>query len=190
MKKLNWLLITVFCLGLSTFAQAQDKDKFWIGTGFGGLTISGSTFGVGLSPMLGYKVTDRFSVGARLPLDYYYTKLQDNTGEVLVHQDMDWGIGGISRMKLFWNIFAHAEYNQLFIKDPIIANGFFQLDPDDPTKLWLEEYTRNEFNVGLGYSNGGNGRLSYEVMLLYNTLEDRSSPLIPFSFRAGVNYNF
>lgn len=207
MKKINhFLLIALFISVSMTAAQAQTKksssdnkdpeedkidwsERLWFGTGFGGLGLTQTQFSLGVSPIVGYKFTGDLSAGLRLPLQYDYIKVQSSSGDVFSSQDLDWGLGAFVRQKLFWSIFAHAEYNTLFMRDPVVSGGFLQLDPNDPSKILKTSYRAKECNVGLGYSRS-NGGLGYELSLLYNVLESSTNPLIPFSFRAGVNYNF
>ncbi len=168
-------------------SQNDLADKLWYGGGFG-LGLSSGTFALELSPMVGYRLTDRLSTGVRIPLEYTYAKLTANDGLGLNYNNLDWGLGVFSRYKLFWNIFAHAEYNYLWVKEPVTSNGFFQLDPSDPTKLLKESYNRDEFNIGLGYASGG--QLGTEISLLYNVLDDATSTNIPWTIRVGLNYLF
>ena len=197
--------MTIFFVGLAlilfvptpSFAQYKKKkkktesenftDHLWYGGSFG-LGLSSSTFGLSLSPMVGYKLTNKFSVGARLPLDYTYAKLTSTDGSALSYNNLDLGLGAFTRHKLFKSIFAHAEYNHLWVKDPVTSNGFYLLDPEDPSRLLTEKNTRDEFNIGLGYSSGG--RIGTEFMLLYNVLDDAASTTIPWSIRVGLNYKF
>lgn len=162
-------------------------DKLWYGGGFG-MGLGGNTFNLNLSPMVGYKLTKGLSAGVRLPLEYNYAKLVSNDGTGFNYNNIDYGVGGFTRLKFFQNVFAHAEYNYLWIKQPVTQNGRFLLDPNDPTKLLQEKINDTEFNVGLGYASGG--RIGYEISLLYNVLEDADSDRIPWSIRAGFNYKF
>lgn len=163
------------------------SEKLWYGGGFG-LGLSTITFGMELSPMVGYKITEKFSVGPRMPISYTYAKLVSSEGTGLNYNNVDWGLGGFTRFKIFNQIFAHSEYNFLWINEPVVSNGYYLLDPDDSSKLLKETSTKDEFNIGLGYAAGG--RIGTEISLLYNVLNDPNSLVIPFSIRVGLNYKF
>lgn len=201
-------MVMTLCLTLSLMtAQAQSDtffkseedtpskeksavlDRLWFGTGLDGLGISSNSFGFGLSPIIGYKLTKELSAGIRIPFNYQYDKyFNPNTGENINYSRVDLGIGGFTRAKILWGIFAHAEYNQLWENQPIIGAGGLVIDPEDSTKILSEVVNRDEFNVGLGYSSGN--RVAYEISVLYNVLEPNDSSILPFTIRAGFNYNF
>ena len=206
MKKIiNCLAVLALIAVFTTTTQAQSKeskkstqtaedpllstDKLWFGTGLDQIGATSNSFFFGVSPTVGYKLTDFFSVGLRVPVNYNYLKLFNNAGEGLNDHKIDIGVGAFSRIKIFRGVFAHAEYNQLFLKQYVINNGTYQIDPANPTKLLKQNLNRNEMNIGLGYSNGG-GRFGYEFSVLYNVIEDPNSAFNPWTLRAGVNYNF
>lgn len=197
MKKSIWLVMAgLMLMSLSVDAQSRrkkssDKEKFteklWYGGGFG-LGIGGSTFNLDLSPMVGYKITDKFSAGIRIPFDYSFAKLSASDGRVITYNNLDFGIGGFTRHKIAFGLFAHAEVNKLWLEQPVTQGNSFLIDPDNPNRLLLEDVQREEFNIGLGYSSGN--RIGYEVSLLYNVLEDSNSLNNPWSIRVGFNYKF
>ncbi len=201
MKKVISVILLGVCLSFfvpaSLFSQSRKHKKnkknndfaerLWYGGSFG-LGLSNSTFGLNVSPLVGYKLTNNFSTGVRLPLDYTYAKLSSNDGSVINYNNLDYGLGTFVRHKLFKVLFAHAEYNYLWTKEPVSSNGFLLLDPENPDKLLTEKVNRDEFNIGLGYSSGG--RIGTELMLLYNVLDEASATSIPWSVRVGFNYKF
>ena len=173
-----------------TTQESSVMDRLWFGAGLDGLGISSNSFGLGLSPMVGYKLTKALSVGVRIPFNYQYDRFfNPNTGGNINYSRVDLGIGGFTRAKILWGIFAHAEYNQLWENQAVVGAGGLVIDPEDPTKILSEVVNRDEFNVGLGYSNGN--RVGYEISVMYNVLEDpNDSNIFPFTIRAGFNYNF
>lgn len=162
-------------------------DKLWYGGGFD-VGLSSSTFFLGLSPSVAYKLTPNLSAGLRLPLDYTYAKFFNSANEAVNYNNLDYGIGTFSRFKFLRNLFVHAEYNYLWVKEPVQVGNTFRLDPENPTKLLTEAFNRDELNVGLGYSSGNT--IGYEISLLYNALEDPNSITLPWQIRVGLNYNF
>ena len=183
-------------INAEVFTQSVNKNssndglssKLWYGGGVG-LGLSDNTFNFGLSPMVGYKFTDRFSAGIRIPLEHSHFKLSTTNGEALNYNNLDFGLGAFSRYKLSKNIFAHAEYQKLWIKQPVTSGSFLLLDPENSAMILTENLIENQFNLGLGYTNGI-GRWGYEISLLYNVLEETNSLKIPWSVRAGMNYKF
>ena len=167
---------------------SQLMDKLWFGGGVG-LGISSSTFNLSLSPMVGYKLTPAWSAGVRIPFDYNYARLLNTNGSVITYSNVDWGLGAFTRYKLFRGVFAHTEFNHLWLKEPVASTiGGYLIDPENPDRLLLESRQGNEWNLGLGYSSGN--RIGYEISLLYNLLQEENSPAIPWTIRVGFNYNF
>ena len=189
-------MLAIFSINTTTAQSRQSREsnnnpileKLWIGTGLDGFGISNNSFAVGLSPIVGYKITPNWSAGVRIPIDYTYLKLFNNAGEGLVDNNLNYGAGIFTRYKIFRGVFAHTELNQLRISSPAISNGNYVLDPENTNKLLKNKFNRDELNVGLGYSNGGT--IGYEISVLYNVREDINSAFNPFTIRAGLNYNF
>ena len=201
MKKLSLVICTVLGLFISLQVNAQntryddDKtseilEKLWFGTSFGNFGITNTSFSIGASPIVGYKIMDGTSLGLRVPVDYFFIKDLGSNGEVITHNDWDLGIGVFARQKLFFNIFAHLELNTLNIDQVLITgNGLLIPNPDDNTKALTQRINRQEANIGFGYS-AGNGGIAYEISLMYDMLADRTQPFAPLLIRAGANYNF
>ena len=190
--KLN--LLAFFLISFSEVAITQntaersDRDtdfsgKFWYGGGLG-LGLTGSTFKIGLSPMIGYKITQRFSTGVRIPLEYTHFKLGNPDGNALSFSNLDFGIGAFSRYKIFQNIFSHAEYQHLWLEQPVTSGGSLLLDPSDSHSILSEKLGENQVNLGLGYTSG-RGNLGYEISLLYNVLEGPNSLQTPWQGKNG-----
>ena len=192
------MIIIAGLLLFSFSADAQSKrkkksndgklsEKLWYGGGFG-LGLGNSTFNLDISPMVGYKITPNFSTGVRLPLDYNFAKLSATDGRVITFNNLDFGLGAFSRHKIFRGVFAHAEYNYLWLDQPVTSGNSFLIDPERPNRLLTEKVNQDEFNIGLGYSSGN--RVGYEFSVLYNVLDDVNSTQNPWSIRAGLNYKF
>lgn len=165
------------------------KHKLWYG---GGLTLgfSGgndvSIFQGGLSPMVGYKIFDRLSVGPRVGFNYSYIKFFQS-GRNYVVEPLSFNVGAFSRYKILDMIFAHVEYER-FSEESVDPDqdGFIEFDQDG--EIATGRINSNNFYAGLGYNSGG--LLAYEIALLYNFLEPENSFDTPFSIRAGFTYKF
>lgn len=177
-------LVTIFvlcCLCLPMQGQkARDfGDQIWWGGGFAlGFSSFNSitTIQLGLSPMVGYKFTDRLSAGPRVSALMSYFSARTFTGPRDNKFAPTWAGGVFSRYKLISSLFAHAEYE--------LENRAFVVQ--DVGGLIVNRNNFNNIYIGGGYnSNGG------EFLILYNlnTVSgfQRTSP---FVFRFGFTRNF
>jgi hypothetical protein len=157
------------------------STKIWYGGGLN-LGFSGQSglniLQLGASPMIGYKIVPRWSVGPRISFlasrysgKYYLNKITP----------IDWGVGLFTRLKIISAIFAHAEYE--------IANQAFV--SADGLKLYTDRLQQNNVYVGGGYSSG-QGNTRFEIVALYNLQTPESSLyyISPFTFRFGFTVNF
>jgi hypothetical protein len=154
-------------------------DKIWFGGNIGlGLSSSQfeSLFLIGLSPMVGYKITPQFSVGPRLDVSYTYFGYRTGP-DTKEHLNMfSYGIGPFARFKIIESIFIHGEYQIESRAFPLITSGVLTKVRDIQSNLFL----------GIGYNMGGS-----EFVLLYNFYASNRLYLQPpFDFRFGFNYNF
>ncbi len=197
------LCLFSFCVSVPSYAQKRKKKKdteeyfdesggfkhrLWYGGNFN-LGFTNNIFNLGIAPMIGYKLTDRFSVGPRFKIDYYAEKLFNNTGETFNFRTTSWGAGVFARGKVITNAFAHIEFEYENQGAPDYdANGFFQLDGNNSNNIKTTRLNRNNFYIGGGYTSGT--IVSYEILILYNVLEDSSSARLPWDLRIGFTYNF
>lgn len=127
---------------------------------------------LGISPMVGYKLNDIFSIGPRAQLDYAVFYQPGPNQKVLF-----WGIGAFGRAIVYNSIFVHTEYG---------FEGVSNLSGDDNFGL---QNTTN-FLLGGGYNSSvGSGGFGYEILVLYNFLENDDFSL-PIEYRVGFTYNF
>ena len=185
------LLAAIFTFGFSTDINAQSRgkkkkkkssktdeyfddsgnwtQKLWYGAS-GTFQIGGNVLVAGLSPMVGYKFIDRISVGPRFTVNSY-TGYQP--GENL--RLLELGIGGFSRVKITPSIYTHIEYERLRVTELSDFNIPSSTDPN--------------FYGGIGYSSSINGLFAYEIMGLYNFMEENENR-VPINIRVGITYNF
>ncbi len=199
--KISFLLLLALVIGIGT-ADAQNygkkrkkkkkkkektektDDYFDEGSGFahklwyGGMLnfqIGGDGFGnssllLGISPMVGYKILDNVSVGPRITMNYYELFLEGPNLKII-----EWGGGLFSRVKFTESIFAHVEYE----RQKLSGVG------DIP----IQESSDENFYIGVGYNSAlGNG-FGYEILGLYNFLEEVETT-VPIEIRIGITYNF
>jgi hypothetical protein len=157
------------------------STKIWYGGGLN-LGFSGQSglnvLQLGASPMIGYKIIPRWSVGPRVSF-----LASRYSGKYFINKitPINWGVGVFTRLKIISAIFAHAEYE--------IANQAF-VSADGP-KLYVDRLQQNNVYVGGGYSSG-QGNTRFEIVALYNlqTPESTLYYISPFTFRFGFTVNF
>lgn len=175
------------------FDESGFKHRLWYGGGFNLGFAGGNTtnyFGIGVSPMVGYKIFDKVSVGPRVSIQYNYIKGIANDGITRKATPVSYAVGAFARVKFLPMLFAHAEYERENTGGVYTdGNGYLIYDINEGEVLTFRE-ARNNVYLGLGYTSGGNSTIGYEILLLYNATVPEQSFELPFSFRAGLTYNF
>jgi hypothetical protein len=162
------------------------KERLWYGGGFilgfnsfGGGVTAQNAFLIGVSPMVGYKVTDKLSFGPRVELNFQTARYQFGN-DVLSNNTLNWGMGGFGRHKFFDVLFAHVEY------------GYFNYEVVEGVDIDNEFLTRreseNQFLLGLGYNSGY--PWGTEISILYDILAPEDTVQLPIVFRFGITYKF
>ncbi len=183
-------LIFVASHSLQAQRSSSDTDQlspWWFGGGVN-LGFSGGNgqtiFNFGISPMVGYRLFDQFSVGPRVSLLYTNYSIRGFNGSGNTSAGpLSWAVGLFGRYKIpinRANIFAHIEAE-------LENEALFQLAGND-----LEVFRREvgNFYMGLGYSSGF--PFAYEIVALYN-LNQRDVAFAnqnPIELRVGFTYNF
>jgi hypothetical protein len=178
------LLYIFFCLALFSFcgtAHAQDStmirkhplkerflDKVFVGGNLG-FQFGTVTFAE-VSPLIGYRITDKISAGIGATYQYYRYKDPTYQLETNVY-------GGRVFGRYFFTdyLFAHAEYEYLNLE----AYDFYPTRRVDVESLL----------VGGGYFQhlGSSSSSGVFVMLLYNLTESAYTPYSNPIIRIGVN---
>jgi hypothetical protein len=207
MKRIIHLALWIFVLLLAFSPEAEAQrnkkkkssvDKYfdesgnftsrlWYGGGFN-LGFSGnnneSIFQLGVSPIVGYKITENFSVGPRLSVLYLLYRAETFTPAGIQSANLfNYGLGAFGRFKFARTIFAHVEYGF----DNEVVDLFYNPSSND----WsFGRRLRNNALVGVGYNDSAGGVWGYEIYLLYNLIQDNSVIDLPIDLRFGVTYNF
>ncbi len=178
----HYLFAAVFAFSLSLTAAAQDfapppdpkkaKEPFWswdrlyYGGGFGMGFTQYETL-IDVSPLVGYKITSRFSVGIGAVYNYYQNRYYTPR--------LTWNIYGgtvFSRLLITDFLFAHAEYQPL--------NGPWKFP--DKSRFFIHNVW-----VGGGLRQMMGDRASFNISVLWNINENAYSyPLSP-QIRVGIN---
>ena len=125
MKKFG-LIIIFLMLGTIAFAQWGDeqlsdkpdiRERIFTGGGVGASFSSYYDY-VSISPLVGYRITNKLAGG--LQLQYRYTKYKQAPS----YSTNDLGISPFLRFSIFGPFFLHAEYEYLSYEYPISYNGY------------------------------------------------------------------
>ncbi len=170
------LFLLMVCATPTIHAQKNGDfvDHLWYG-GNVGLGLSGgsysSYFGIEFSPMVGYKIFPRFSVGPRIIFEYTHIRATTGLG-VDKFNLYSFGAGAFTRFKIIPELFIHGEVN-------IVEEQYLTTYYDKASEI------RTHALLGLGYDAGIG-----EVMLLWDFLMPDNTVQLPLEFRLGFNINF
>lgn len=158
----------------------------------------GNVTGITIAPEAAIRTIDQLHVGIRPIYQYYNYKnyyLNLNTGDFLNHRMSVYGGGVFLRYYLrslfdsfLGNLFAHAEYEYLYYIRPYRFNpqGYIQ----DPYLNYYvpgkEAVEINSLFVGGGYSQPLAGRVTLDLLILFNLNDSFQSPYSNPVFRMGV----
>jgi hypothetical protein len=153
------VILSFIALGFSANAQKGEyllpeqssfTDRLYFGGGFG---LSGGSNGasVSLSPLVGYMINNRVSVG--IGATYQYFKIDQPP--FYVYSDNRWGGNVFGRINLFRQIFAYGEYSFL--------NYAFAGDQND-------RRVAERLPIGLGLSQPIGPRSSLNMVAAYDLL--------------------
>ncbi len=159
------------------------KHRLWYGIHFAGNIFQFTSDRFRIAPIVsvGYKATDRFSVGLVGKMDYSYERLYTTSGKRIVFSSTDFGGGAFARFKFVENIFGHAELE---------ATKFqFATGVDIAGNIIKQTLVQQHCYLGGGYRSGMNN-WGYEIMLLYNVLDKPTSVRFPIDIRIGFSYKF
>ncbi len=170
--------------------RAEPKgfaSKLWYG---GGLNLGfnayngQSAFGVGISPMVGYKFWGPFSAGPRLSFTFTSLKVPGARAVAL----FDTEAGAFLRIRAYKGLFVQGELSNSWRQEPVDVIG---------NKITKRTVSRFNQYVGIGYNfANGSGGPGSEISVMYNfaiandidnssTLYDENPLIYRFSFTYG-----
>lgn len=179
MKHLFSILFFLFVSGACSAqppAQAQVQETFWERVYFGGnfgLQFGNQTV-VDVNPLIGYRLTEKLSVG--VTVTYIYYRFKDPYNIYPSYSTNIFGGSVFTRYFFLENIFAHAEGEVLNLEVPDYVR---------------QRYVRENifgFYVGGGYRQPMGERSSLNILLLYNLNENRNSPYQNPIIRIGFGF--
>ncbi|MCB2207963.1 MAG: hypothetical protein KQH67_06665 [Bacteroidetes bacterium] len=150
----------------------QKRDRWFLG-GMLGAGFSSYSAYVEVSPLVGYKVTPAFHVGARFSYIWNSYEVAYDQRENLHH----FGIGGFGRYVIFKGLFAQVEYEALNF--------------DNPSYSFSDREWINSLLIGGGYYQSM-GRAFASIAILFNVLDNshhlyyyQPNPVIRIGFGVG-----
>jgi len=141
---------------------------------------------LGLSPMVGYKFTDNFSLGPKLYLNNYHVKYANGAQDDIKFNSFNYGAGIFARYKILDSYFIHAEFEG--ISEEIVEDvNRIEIDPAT-NKILTVRSQSTHYYLGAGYTSGGN--LAFNAYVLWDFSQQLTSTSIPIRGRVGVTYKF
>lgn len=176
------LYIAISCMAIFLFsqqvhAQAEEgnirndysfKSHLFFGGGLG--LQFGTVTLIEVSPLIGYKITPKFSIGLS-PTYKYYSYNYTGYGKISTNV---YGGSIFSRYFIFENIFAHVEFETL---------AYNTREPYQPT--YMQQF--NSLFVGGGYNQRIGGNSAMYILVLWNLNDTPDSPYINPVIRVGFS---
>ncbi len=156
------------------------KDRFFFG-GSLGLQFGSATY-IDVSPLVGYKITEKFHAG--VGVTYIYFKVKDSNYNY-AYETSIYGGRVFSRYYFLENFFGHAEFEVLNMDVPRSRSIGGNTPPFD--------YVRDNITsvmVGGGYAQPIGTNAALMLMILWNLTEEQYSPYQNPIFRLGFSAGF
>jgi hypothetical protein len=171
------ILLSSYCFGQKQF-DPEGAPRFIDRVYFGG-TFSlqfGTYTAIVISPIAGYMVTNRFSVGPGITYQYLKGEAFDYTGRRYEYDSNIYGFSAFARYNITPMFFAYTQYESLKVDFPSV----------DGTQL-VREWVPGYF-IGGGVFQRVGGRAGLGLSVLINLLhDDRKSPYNSnLIIRAGI----
>lgn len=170
-----------------------DPDRFIIG-GWGLFGIGSGITNVGASPIVGYRITDKFSAG--VGFGYQYLKIKNYFQVPVSFTEFQYkDLNAHSYTPSVWlrhiiwnNIFAHAEYEHNITSFKEYRANTFLTPPYEERRANI---TVPCLLLGGGLRQPIGERTSIILMVLYDVLQHENSPYRnTVAFRFGINAGF
>lgn len=187
MKFIYLLVLSIF-VSVTGFAQEQDvslleeleqeeeeeiyQSKLYVG---GYMNLSFGTYTViGLTPLVGYKISRQFSVGTQISYEYVKDKSYN-----VVYETSNYGLSVFSRYRILPQLYAHAEFSEMNYK-------FFYNDGGS-TREWVPFLW-----LGGGYSQPISQNTWFNAQVLIDVINNEDSPYYGYEpyFSVGFGVGF
>ncbi len=168
---------------LEQHAEQYTKMFVYSGIGLGYSSYYGlSNFNFSISPALGYRVSDRFSIGPGISYSYNYYGQDNGYGGSTSLSTSSFGVKGFAQLMVIDQFFVHAEYE--VTRAELLAF--------DQNNYYVGKVTRSVQTplLGAGYRSQISNRAAADIVLLYNFQDNYNSiypnPVIRFNFLFNI----
>jgi hypothetical protein len=171
---------------LQQHADQYTKMFVYSGIGLGYSSYYGlSNFNFSISPAIGYRVSDRFSIGPGISYAYNYYGADNGRGGTTSFNTSSFGVKGFTQFMVIDQFFVHAEYE--------VTRAEF-LAVDNSGYLTGGKVSRSVQTplLGAGYRSQISNRAAADIVLLYNFQDNYNSiypnPVIRFNFLFNIGH--
>lgn len=174
-------------------AAQQHADQYtklfvYSGIGLGYSSIYGySNFNFSISPALGYRVTDRLSIGPGISYAYNYYGVSNGYGSNSTSSSIStssFGAKVFGQFMVIDNFFIHAEYESTRAQ-------FLLVDQNNNYQGTVTRTVQTPL-AGIGYRSQISNRAAADIVLLYNFQDNYNSiypnPVIRFNFLFNIGH--
>ena len=186
----NFLCVNLLCflsaLLISDPASAQQEpgksfaDRLFFGGNLG-LQFGNTTY-IDVSPLVGYKVTEKFHAGIGATYIYESSKIRFTNSSIMRFETSHYGGRLFGRYYVWENLFAHAEYEYLNLGWPDYNST--------SNKIEIQRENINSIFIGGGYAQPIGSNVAFLIMALWNVNEGVNSPYVNPLFRFGIVAGF
>jgi hypothetical protein len=171
---------------LQQHADQYTKMFVYSGIGLGYSSYAGySTFNFSISPAIGYRVSDRFSIGPGISYAYNNYGFSNGyyTGSTTHIATSNFGVKGFAQLMVIDQFFVHAEYE---------VTRAQLLEVDNSGYLTGGTVSRSVQTplLGAGYRSQISNRAAADIVILYNFQDNYNSiypnPVIRFNFLYNI----
>lgn len=177
MKKLVFIALfsfpLIFTAQFSDDQSSGDSENKWYTGGGIQLGFSNVSTVIGVSPLIGYNITDELSAGAGLNITYFKSGSFSSTL-----------LGGrlFSRYLITPNIFARTEFHMTSVESNFAGR---EEEEASSEREWVPAWF-----VGGGYRQSIGNRTFLNVSIMWDVIEDENSPYTNPFISGGVTIGF
>ncbi len=188
MKKI--VLVALIIAGVFIHASAQKSGDPPVKRSLSERLVFGGSLGaqfgtntqVNLSPIIGYRATEKLTTGIGVTYIYYKYKYYTVTNQTLTEEDNIWGGSLWAEYRVIPQAFLHVEPGFLNLSVPKL----------DANNYYYGETTRDniyQFLVGGGYYQAIGNNAGMQFSILWDLVDEKYSPyenpIIRIGFAAG-----